>query len=59
MPSQSKTPYAIICEEHGQVFLTAKEYERQLMCPDRLWECPHCREAAAFDDENFERYLDE
>ena len=61
MPSifKKQTPYALICKNCGQVFLTAKEYERQLMQPNRLWECPMCREAAAFDDKNMEKHLDE
>ena len=56
--SNSHTPYAIICvkPEHGRIFLTTKEYNRQMNNPNDLWECPICNKEAMFDDVNFEKY---
>lgn len=56
--SQEKTPYAVLCRAHGQVFLTDDEYGRQLCRPDALWTCPKCGEAARWDDDNYEEMLD-
>lgn len=33
-------PHAVICRHHGQVFLTAEEYGRQMARPDSQWTCP-------------------
>jgi hypothetical protein len=52
--SELRTPYAVICREHGQKFLTNDEYMRQLCRPDALWTCPKCGEASQFDDDNYE-----
>ena len=49
-----KSPYAVICPAHGQVFLTAEQYMKQLMLPDMRWTCIICGEVAEFDDENYE-----
>ena len=51
------TPYAVLCREHGQVFLTKDEYGRQLSRPDALWQCPKCGEEATWDDDHYERML--
>jgi hypothetical protein len=53
------TPYAIICYEHSQVFLTLEEYSYQMSRPDSLWKCPLCGEVADWDDDNYELYLGE
>lgn len=49
------TPWAVICREHGQVFLTEEEYVWQMNHPDDLWGCPICGKAAQWDDDNFEK----
>lgn len=53
--STVETPYAVICREHGQQFLTDDEYGRQLCRPDSLWTCPVCREASQWDDDHYEK----
>lgn len=60
--SQEPTAWAVICGEHGQVFLTREEYDRQMDSPSALWACPECGEVAQWDDDNFdawENLLDE
>lgn len=69
--SDSPTPWAIICDPvdmHGvgvmsggcgQVFLTRKEYLRQLSLPDARWVCPKCGASPVdFDDENYSEKLE-
>jgi len=53
-----RTPYAITCEEHGFVYLTKQEYDRQLSRPDDLWRCPVCRLTAFWSDENYDSFFD-
>lgn len=53
--SSSPTPWAVICDTDGQVFLTSEEYERQMNRPDSMWQCPRCRDVAQWDDDNYER----
>lgn len=54
------TPWAVRCWDCGQgedcalVFLTRREYARQLGLPDACWFCPRCGRDAAFDDDNHE-----
>ena len=48
-----RTPWAVICTEHGQVFLTFEEYIRQLDKPNSIWTCPKCGEAAPWDDDHY------
>lgn len=60
------SPYAVICPIHGQAFLSAAEYNRQMNRPNKQWECPimdsdpHrfglCGATSEFDDDNLERY---
>ena len=60
---RKRTPWAIHCEGpwdlpghgHGLVYLTLKEYKRQMNAPDSLWKCPLCRYSADWDDGNYER----
>jgi hypothetical protein len=54
--SPTPTPWAVLCQAHGQVFLTEAEYDRQLMRPDSVWECPRagCSHFARWDDDNYE-----
>ena len=54
-PTCTVTPWAVICRNHGQQFLTEEQYERQLDRPDSLWTCPVCGDSATWDDDNFER----
>lgn len=35
------TPWAIECPEHGLVYLSNHEYNRQLNLPLMRWTCPH------------------
>ena len=56
MPSSVPTPYAVRCYYHGKVYLTSEEYNFQMNRPDRLWECPTCRDNAEWDDDNYEKY---
>jgi len=55
--SQTPTPHAIICVEHGKVYLTAAAYTAQLSMPYATWHCPTCGRAAQWDDANYESYL--
>lgn len=48
------TPWAVLCAEHGRVFMTEDEYGRQLSRPDSRWTCPKCGEVSDFDDDNYE-----
>lgn len=50
-----ETPWAVKCREHGQVFLSADEYTRQLGRPDSLWLC-YCGASAEFDDGHLETF---
>lgn len=54
-----RTPYAVLCDDHGQQFLTAKEYDRQTKRPDVRWHCPMCGESAYWDDDEYEAALNE
>jgi hypothetical protein len=49
-----RTPWAVICREHGQVFMTAEEYESQMFMPDSVWKCPLCGRKSEWDDDNHE-----
>jgi transposase-like protein len=61
-----KTPWAVIClasHELGKpcnngerIYLTKKEYMKQLSNPDARWKCPKCGYDASFDDENFQDF---
>ncbi len=48
-----QTPWAVICVEHGQVFLTAEEYNKQMDDADSFWKCP-CGRFAEWDNDNYE-----
>lgn len=49
-----KTRWAVICSEHGRVYLTREQYDWQMHHPDDLWRCPKCAEPAEWDDETYE-----
>lgn len=57
--SNTPTPWAVVCREHGKVFLTNHEYNRQMNRPNSLWQCPMCLDSAAWDDDTYEAWLDE
>lgn len=52
--SEVPTPWAVICFRHGKVYLTANEYENQMLQADDCWRCPLCGHVSAFDDENYD-----
>jgi hypothetical protein len=52
--SEVATPWAVICPRHGQVFMNADGYFRQMDFTDSKWICPKCGANAEWDDENFE-----
>lgn len=64
MSSANPTPWAIICPEHGLVYLTNDEYRVQLDRPNVGWECTEmvleqtpvgiCGEESEWDHENYE-----
>jgi hypothetical protein len=49
-----RTPYAVLCDDHGQQFLTEQQYRQQLNRPDSLWACPRCGKSAHWDDDEYE-----
>lgn len=49
-----RTPYAVLCEGHGQQFLTEAQYDYQMSRPNARWACPRCGEDSGFDDEEYE-----
>jgi hypothetical protein len=55
------TPWAIICScSPGQsVYLDQQEYWDQLGMMDVRWICPRCGKEAWWDDENYEKMVDE
>lgn len=57
MPSETSTPWAVICSVHAQVFLTREEYVRQLKQVSQRWECPKCFRPADWDDDNYESHI--
>jgi predicted RNA-binding Zn-ribbon protein involved in translation (DUF1610 family) len=57
--SESRTPFAILCPDCGQVFLTEDEYDRQMSAPDSRWQCPKClAKPVDWDDDNYESAWD-
>lgn len=53
-----RTPFAVLCDEHGQQFLTDEQYSQQLLRPDSFWACPRCGESAHWDDDEYEAALE-
>lgn len=53
------SPFAVICPDHGQVFLTEDEYIEQLTNADERWYCPLCFILAEFDDENYSKHFED
>lgn len=69
MISKDPTAYAVICfgDVHPEgypchdgkpIYITDEWYIRQLDHPDYPWKCPLCRGNAAFDDDNYEKYME-
>lgn len=54
-----RTPYAVLCDDHGQQFLTAEQYDHQMSRPNSRWRCPRCGAPAHWDDDEYEATLDE
>lgn len=52
--AEKPTRYAIICPEHGQVYLTRENYNAQMADPDSRWVCPWCGSISEFDDDNYD-----
>lgn len=56
--SKERTPWAVICPVHGQVFLTEQEYDHQMNKANALWMCPICppylSKNVTWDDDNYE-----
>jgi len=52
------TPWAVLCRKHGQQFLSAAEYDRQMNRPDARWTCPCCGATSTWDDDNYEASLE-
>ena len=66
--SSIPTPFAVRCgglvegfecHKGNLIFLTEKEYKRQLQQPNRRWRCPLCNAEASWDDANYEVSLGE
>lgn len=55
--AQGPTPWAVLCPEHGRVYISEENYQSQMDCPNTTWRCP-CGQEAFWDDANYERYLD-
>ena len=49
-----RTPYAVLCNDHGQRFLTEEQYNYQLARSYSRWQCPRCGESAYWDDDEYE-----
>ena len=47
-----RTPWAVICPNHGQAFLSREQYNYQMDLPNALWFCPECGEVSNWDDDN-------
>ena len=51
-----KTPWAIWCKYHDEVFLTYREYVEQMSKPNSRWECPLCGATSGWVDKYLEEY---
>lgn len=47
------TRWMLHCPNHGKVYLTEVEFDRQVGSKDEDWICPVCREPSEFDMENY------
>ena len=59
MASLTPTPWAVRCPEHGKVFLTRSEYDRQMDSPNAHWYCTSDHfeaKAAWWDDNNYDEW---
>lgn len=62
--SSTPTRFAVLCPEHGRVYLREEEYRRQMSKPDSRWACPRmdskpvgfglCGAESEFDDLTYE-----
>ncbi len=61
--SENKTPYAVTCYyercKNGElIYLTNKEYMRQMRNAHNRWECPLCGGHASWNDDNYESFFE-
>ncbi len=56
MAAVFETPWAVICPNHGEVFLTHEQYMAQMYEVDVMWKCPICSEYSEWNDENFDEW---
>ncbi len=65
--SKTPTPYATVCRGDpevghngcGVVYMTEEFYIRQMDRSDSTWRCARCGYAAQWDDNNYEKYLEQ
>jgi hypothetical protein len=57
--SDRQTSWAVLCSQHGQVFLTASEYDFQMQHANLTWTCPRCGRDAEWDDDHHEQYCED
>ena len=48
----------VICPDHGQVVLPKSDYMYQLSRPDSFWKCPLCGTTSAWDDDNYDAWVE-
>ena len=48
----------IVCEEHGYVALSEKEYSQQLSDPNNFWKCPLCGLDSKWSDDDNEAWYE-
>lgn len=48
----------VVCEEHGEQYLTEAQYDKAMSEPSKGWRCPVCNcYPCVFDDEYFEKHF--
>ncbi len=52
------TPYAVICPNHGRIYMSSERYLKQLARSDDRWVCPICLAISEFDDANYDKHTD-
>lgn len=56
--SQTPTAYATICDGAcGLVYMTEREYDRQMAQPGATWRCARCGQRALWSDEVYEEAM--
>lgn len=54
-----ETPWAIRCGAHGLVYLSKERYDKQMNQANHLWRCPIEWCDAYWDDDNYERFMED